>query len=120
LEEVKAMSKDKFSNDAGSAQELHEAEVLLSNFTRLQAEMLRVKVQMDSLQGLPSEIMLQVDNIMEQTAKLSWVAMVLVCSLREGKPMPNTDIKDLQKKYEQLKEAWLNLLKTTGLGLIYL
>jgi hypothetical protein len=46
--------------------------------------------------------------------------MLLVLFLKGGKPMPNTDIEDLQKDYEQLKEAWSNLIKTTGLGLIYL
>jgi nitric oxide reductase activation protein len=114
------MSKNMHPNDADSAQKCQKAEALLSNLTRLQAEMLRVKMQMDSLRSCPSEIVLQVNNLMEQAAKLSWTVMLLVCSLRDGIPMPNMDIEDLQKDYERLGEAWSNLIKTAGLGLIYL
>jgi hypothetical protein len=114
------MSKNMLPTDADSAQKSHEAEVLLSNITRLLAEMLKVKLRMDSLRSCPSEIVLQVDNLMKQTEELSWTTMLLVLFLKGGKPMPNTDIEDLQKDYEQLKEAWSNLIKTTGLGLIYL
>jgi hypothetical protein len=114
------MSEDKFSNDAGSAQKFHEAEVLLSNIARLQAEMLKVKMHMDSLRGCPSEIKQQVDDLMKQAENLSWVTMLLVCSLKEGKPLPNTNIKDLQKDYERLKEVWSEFLRTSSVGLIYL
>jgi len=55
------MSENILQNDADSTRKCREAEALLSDLTRLQAEMLRIKVQMDSLQGCPPEIVVQVD-----------------------------------------------------------
>jgi uncharacterized protein YuzB (UPF0349 family) len=110
----------KFPSDAESARQLEEVDALISSAMKLLKEMASVRGRLYWSQNCPLEVMLRVDDLMGRTEEFCEICYQHHFSLLEGKSVSDMDIANLQKRYEWLKEAWLELLRMTGLGIIYI
>jgi uncharacterized protein YuzB (UPF0349 family) len=87
---------------------------------KLLKEMASVRERLYWSQNCPLEVILRVDDLMGRTEEFCEICYQHHFSLLQGKSVSDTDIADLQKGYERLKEAWSEFLRMTGLGIIYL
>jgi hypothetical protein len=118
--EANGLPKYRFPSDPESAQELREVEVLTLRATKLLKEIASVRERLYWLQNCPLEVMLRIDDLKERIGEFHEICYRHHLSLLKGKSVPDTDISDLQKGYERLKEAWSEFLITTGLGILWI
>lgn len=118
--EVKELPRYRFPSDAASARRLCEVDALILKTMKLLKEMRNVGERLYWSQNCPLEVMLRVDDLKGRTEEFREICYQHHLSLLQGKSVPDADIAELQKSYERLKEAWLEFLRMTGLGIIYL
>jgi uncharacterized protein YuzB (UPF0349 family) len=87
---------------------------------RLLKEIANVRERLYWSQNCPLEVMLRVDDLKGRTEEFCEICYQRHFSLLEGKSVSDTDIAGLQKSYERLKEAWLEFLRMTGLGILWI
>jgi ABC-type uncharacterized transport system ATPase subunit len=117
---VRRLPKYRFPSDPESAQRLCEVDALILKTMKLLKEIANVGERLYWSQNCSLEDMLRIDDLKRETKEFCNICYQYHFSLLQGKSVSDTDIADLQKGYERLKEAWLEFLAKNGLGIIYL